>query len=288
MLGSFSCAFPVWGEVAHKVSCPMHLQALGFPPVQHWLAKILAVFSIPCNCNALVVPCFSFLAGNLFSVNCSLTSFLLADYSVLELAGSHVIRAGNQHCCCWKSQRICWNGEGGTLSCPPPLGKPVPCSEVSAACWMGWRVGLCSELRAGTELRAVSACQGQAESQWEVPVGAFVVYPLLCTQCYLGNGLLCSRLSSRAAQMFWLPKTLNIMFLFVSLFAFSVGNKKVLLFFLFVLFWFKSYNSFNVQLFPLWLQSSLGLLFALPFTWIWPRPLFLQPNIMKILPRIFS
>lgn len=94
-------------------------------------------------------------------------------------------------------------------------------------------MGLCSELRAGTELRAVSACQGQAGSQWQVPVGASVVYPLLFTQCYLGNGLLCSRLSSRAAQMFWLPKILNIMFLFVSLFVFSMGNKKVLLFFLF-------------------------------------------------------
>lgn len=81
-------------------------------------------------------------------------------------------------------------------------------------------VGLCSELR------ALRACQGQAGSQWEVPVGAFVVYPLVFTQCYLGNVLLCSRLSSRAAQMFWFPKALNMVFLFVSLFALSMGNKR--------------------------------------------------------------
>lgn len=67
---------------------------------------------------------------------------------------------------------------------------------------MGWRVGLCSELRGGTELRAVSACQGQAGSQWGVPIGAFVVYALVFTQCCLGHVLLHPGLSSRAVQMF--------------------------------------------------------------------------------------
>lgn len=99
---------------------------------------------------------------------------------------------------------------------------------------MGRRVGLCSELKAGTELRALSACQGLAGSQWEVPVGVSVVYPLVFTQCYLGNVLLCSRLSSRAAQMFWFPKTLNMVFLVVSLFALSMGNKKIFNFFVLI------------------------------------------------------
>lgn len=95
---------------------------------------------------------------------------------------------------------------------------------------MGWRVGLSSELRGGTELRAVSACQGQAGSQWGVPVGAFVVF----TECCLGNVLLHPGLNSRSVQMFWFPKSLNITFLFVSLFALSMGNKKVLLFFVLI------------------------------------------------------
>lgn len=64
----------------------------------------------------------------------------------------------------------------------------------------------------------------------------FVVYPVstgIYTVLFSSDKflLLSSRVNSRAAQMFWFPKTLKIMFLFVSLFALSMGNKKVLLFF---------------------------------------------------------
>lgn len=80
---------------------------------------------------------------------------------------------------------------------------------------------------------SVPSLEGQAVSWWVVPLDAFEVYLLILTQCYLGNVLFRPGLSSGAVQIFWFPKCLDIIFLFVFLFLLSVWDVKRFCFFLF-------------------------------------------------------
>lgn len=162
------------------------------------------------NCSALVVAHFSFIAGN-----CSV-------WTALCFPPCRSQRTWTGWFAChpsWKPTLLLLKGSKNMLKwrrryseLSTGLWKPVPCSEVSAAPWVvgGW---VC----------ALSWGVGQSSGLW-VPARdrlglsgkflfAFGVFPLGFTQCYLANVLLCWRLSSRVAQMFWFPKTSNIVFM---------------------------------------------------------------------------